>query len=445
MKKIYNDFYIVKRTIKFAFDKSNDNKWVDDILSFYSNIENTNRLIIFPSKFYLVKQSLDSAHKNIILFTQSTKIYGINCTTKDNIQITYDKQNIPTIEINNKKKRFIEVSCSYNYYLYYNDVEIKDSFLTSVLEKYKPPYNLDPLYLVKNPEKNMCDYDLGLVYVGKDKRNKTQYIYGIEYVQQRYHKKLDVFIKVHKNLDKIKEYIQKNLPTNRNKITQINLMAVLLLLEFNTFIRTGRDVYNKNNNTEGILTMKTSSVTIKNTKQNKTLIINFIGKKQVPQYFTIENDVLVNMLSMIYNKDNEFLFTDSSGKRLQENIFYRELNKLNITLKNIRTYGVNRQMLENIYTTIVSIDDSNFKNNTKENEKIVKNIIKSVIEETADAIGHSYEISKSSYISDEIVDFISRNYTNFKYKTLVSFIISESDFEQFIEYIIKHVSKSNNR
>lgn len=317
------------------------------------------------------------------------------------------------INIDPEKLKKIKLVLYYNYFfLDKNQNLVSNLDLLDIITEYKPPNHLSPLFII-NQKKN--DADFNLVYFGIDKNNKTQYIYGKLYVEARNKKRVEIFLLVDKNMEKINKFIKNNFPTKKNKITNDNLMSVLLLLEFKTFMRTGKIKFFKENQTSGILTLLTKNVKF----DKKKVIINFIGKKQQQQQFIINDKLIYKGLSLIFNEKNFFLFTNSDGEPLNESYLYKKMQEFNVTLKNIRTYGVNILLLRNIYDNIDNSDKLN----------ITKKKIHEAIKNVANYIGHTVNISKKSYISDEIIDYISTNLTN--HKTFDSF------FNTMVDYLKK--------
>lgn len=289
--------------------------------------------------------------------------------------------------------------------------------IKEIMLNYRIPYHLKTLNIL---DQTLEEADNNLVYFGKDSKDKVQYFYGKHFIENRNNERDNIFKEVYKKMPYIQKYIDNNLILKKkNKITNDNLMAVLLLLELKTFIRTGRDKFLNENNTEGILSLRTKSII-----ENDKIIIKFTGKKGVEQYFEIFDTKLVNAIKSIYNPKNEFLFTNSQNERLSESFFYNTLRQFNVTLKNIRTYGVNILLLTDVYNTLKL---NNFKDISTSG---FKNLIKSSIEKTAKQIGHTISVSKKSYISNSLIDWLYDNKNK---------IIDIPDFDKFLKKIIKFV------
>jgi DNA topoisomerase IB len=255
-----------------------------------------------------------------------------------------------------------------------------------VIETYKPPIHVNPIFIYEYS--NLDDYNKGLIYVGYDKNNYLQYFYGKEYVNNRNIKRDNIIKKMVKNITKytniIKDFLKKK------DVTLFNF-ACILLLELNFFIRTGKSEYE----TVGLLTLKN-----KNIKQkNNHIEISFIGKKQVDHKFILSsNNSIYKYIQQIIN-NNKNKSKNDHFFNISESAFYNIMqeNFDGVRLKDFRTYGVNKIFVENL-KNIKEVDVTN----------ATKKTISKVLEDTAEMIGHSKGICKSSYLSKYLYDMICK-------------------------------------
>lgn len=417
MKKKYYLYYKIILTPEYTSDKLNDS--VLEILKEYPPPK-------YLKKFLFIQQSLKEAHKGLVYYLPSnkpklfwgkdykgpTEEYPPNLSDLDIIEVT---QNIK-ITLMDKKK------------------EITKKEIMDIIEEYKVPMHLSPLFVIAQ---SLKDAHKGLVYFGDDSRGRRQYVYGRDFVSKRNASRKDIFIRVHRHMKDIEAYISRglgvnkeiNLTTGMNNVsvtlrTQVDedfLMATLLLLELKTFIRTGRNKYDDENNTEGLLSLRTNSIKIEN-----PIIIQFVGKKNVSQYFEIRHPILRLAIKNIHRHKNEYFFTTSDGDRLSETFFYSTLKKLGVTLKNIRTYGVNIMLLREIYN--YSLQEPTLKNSTPTK---FKSVVKSIMTKVASMIGHTAAVSKKSYVSDALLETLYNNYPK---------LLTSESFDEFFNRVIKLLS-----
>lgn len=125
--------------------------------------------------------------------------------------------------------------------LYKNNKPISEnSILYKILEKYKIPSHLKNIKMVIH--KTMLESDNSIIYIGVDKNNKKQYIYGIDYVKRRNKNRLTIFLNVEKEMKIIEEFINKH-TKNIKSIKNMNddaIFSIILMLELTLYIRTGK-------------------------------------------------------------------------------------------------------------------------------------------------------------------------------------------------------------
>lgn len=271
----------------------------------------------------------------------------------------------------------------------------KNHILYTILEKYKNLLNiLTNIKII--PHTSMEEADNGLIYKGFDSKGKEQYCYGINYIKSRNNKKLKNFLLIYKNMDQIQEIIQQGL--EEKTVNKNFLFSTILLLELTYYIRLGKDIYLKTNETVGLLTLQKKHLQL---VQNK-IIISFNGKTGKLQQFICEKfehpilfDVLKKLLLRL-DDDNDYIFTTDDKKNFTERMLNKRLEKLQISLKDFRTYGVNMVLIKTFYEKVSNL------NQTDITEKNIKKILSKSIEETADIIGHTKTISKKSYILNDV-------------------------------------------
>ncbi|AAG02758.1 DNA topoisomerase type I [Betaentomopoxvirus amoorei] len=311
--------------------------------------------------------------------------------------------------------------------------EIVDDNLLNIIKKYKPPKHLNNIELIA---KNIEEADNGIIYIGIDSKNKKQYIYGINYVKKRRNDRIKIFLKVENKIPKIEKYINKELNIFKKNgsnsshiyITDKMIFAIILLVEMCFFIRTGKKKYLEDNETIGLLTLQKNNFTI----ENDVIYINFKGKLSQNQNFSILKDehlLIYNMIKILYNKTNDFIFKNSDDIIFNESKLYSMIKQFNIKLKDIRTFGVNRVLIQELWKNVRDLDIMDIRH------KDIKKIISEVVKRTANIIGHTPTISKNSYIVDEIRSIIDKDTIN-KAK--------EMTFDEYYKYIVDKLKELTN-
>ncbi|ABI99241.1 DNA topoisomerase [Deerpox virus W-848-83] len=272
-----------------------------------------------------------------------------------------------------------------------------------------PPHLTDVIIYEQSYEQSLT----GLIFVGSDSKGRRQYFYGKLHIKKRNHYRNEIFIRVYNIIHEINKFIDENIKKNSDIDFQ---SAVFLLMETSFFIRIGKMCYHKENETVGLLTLKNKHVT---SSKNK-ILINFMGKDKVFHEFTVhKSNRLYKPLLKLINQNNpdEFLFN-----KLSERKVYKMMNKFNIRLKDLRTYGVNYTFLYNFWTNVKSLNPI----------PSTKKLITLSIKQTAEIVGHTPSISKSAYMANTVIEFLIQDSEILK-------IIKDISFDEFIKMIVEYV------
>lgn len=280
-------------------------------------------------------------------------------------------------------------------------MNVKDNDLVNqVVASYKVPSHLTNVMIVIQSLKSA---NKGLVFKGQDSKLRWQYFYGRDYTAKRSESRLDTLERVDKIWLQLMERMNILLDA---KVGSLDLqIGFILFFLSKTFIRTGKHIHYKQNNTQGLITLRKENILF-DTKYN--IRIRFIGKDKV------KHDISVRASKEIYNKfkaqvewAKDFIFTYEKDDRVEiikEFVIYDFLDEFNIRPKDIRTYGANILFLE-AYLRLMNNEDL-----TNMNKSSYKKIISKAVEDAAARIGHTKNISKRSYISQQIFSFLEALY-----------------------------------
>ncbi|QKE44488.1 putative DNA topoisomerase type I [Yalta virus] len=292
----------------------------------------------------------------------------------------------------------------------------KNHVIYLILDKYKNMLKiLNDILIV--PNRSMEEADKNLVFKGKDSKGRYQYCYGVDYVKERLDKKLENFLKIYKKMDIIQSIIKKGL--EEKEINKQFLFASILLLELTFYIRLGKEIYLNENETIGLLTLKKNNLI----QTKDTITISFKAKSNKQQEFVCRKEdqplvffVLSKLIDNASSNDS-FIFTYKNNKHFTERILNKRLKEIDLRLKDFRTYGVNILFLKTIY------------DNMDHSPKIdIKKLIKTGVADAAAIIGHTKNISKKSYLSEQLVNATEeflKDYSNQQYS-----------FDSFIKKVI---------
>ena len=221
---------------------------------------------------------------------------------------------------------------------------------------------------------------------GVDVSGKKQYILSEKWVNNsRYekYKRMKKFVKdlkAFKKKIKIKEY-------NTTKEFLIHLLFNLLI---DLHIRVGNEIYAETNGSYGLTTLRQ-----KHFQNNK---LCFLGKSNINHIIDIPDKYQSYFNKFKLNSGNNTLFW-YIDKKIKKSISSDELNNYlkehmgkDYTCKDFRTYSANILFIKA------------FLKNARGQPKSKKVILKS-IDSTAEQLGHTRNISRKSYISNNLLDY----------------------------------------
>ena len=225
--------------------------------------------------------------------------------------------------------------------------------------------------------------------IGKDDRDRPQYIYNPNVVKKRCNSKFKKLIKFGKNYDKITNHIERDFSKRgKSKNKQI---AMILKIIMDCNFRIGNDRYTRDNNSFGV-----STLTCKHVKRKKNLVlIDFIGKKGVRNTCVVKNKkIRNNLLTQKKKKQSDDRIFVHDGVEIKSTDVNEYLKRLgNYTTKNFRTWGANTELIRSL------LDD---------------NDLTESVDMVAQKLHHTSVICKKNYIDPKLIQFYEQNEKKFK-------------------------------
>tara|TARA_Y100000389_G_C17432798_1_gene503739 strand:- start:804 stop:1709 length:906 start_codon:yes stop_codon:yes gene_type:complete len=225
--------------------------------------------------------------------------------------------------------------------------------------------------------------------IGKDERDRPQYIYNPKQVKKRCNSKFKKLINFGKNYDKITRHIEQDFSKRGESKNKQIAMILKIIMDCN--FRIGNDRYTRDNNSFGV-----STLTCKHVKRKKNLVlIDFIGKKGVRNTCVVKNKKIRNNLLTQKKKkqsdDRIFIHEGVEIKSTDVNEYLKRLG--NYTTKNFRTWGANTELIHSL------LDD---------------NDLSQSVDIVAQKLHHTSAICKKNYIDPKLIQFYERNEKKFK-------------------------------
>lgn len=228
---------------------------------------------------------------------------------------------------------------------------------------------------------------------GRDSKNRKQYRYHPLWREVRQENKFMEMIPFGKKLPLIRAHIHKELnkPLTMDK-NQI-ICAIIYLLDKH-FIRIGNSIYEKQNKSYGLTTLRKKHLSLGLSKAT----LEFEGKNSKLWHVVLKDKKIVKILKKCeaipgyrlfkyldeQNNPNEITSQDI-------NSYLQNLTNYSFTAKDFRTWGACRETLYRL--TLIPYNE----------EKTTQEILKGIICEVANILGHTPAICQKCYIYPEII------------------------------------------
>ena len=280
----------------------------------------------------------------------------------------------------------------------------------------------------------ICPNDKGHILVtGIDEKGRKQYIYHPKWRTMRDLIKFYRMIIFASALPKIRKDIARNLA--KHKLTQEKVIAAMLWILDNCYIRIGNDAYFKENESVGLTTLTDRNVII----MGPVVTLAFKGKSGKDQQITFENLQIAKLLDVLRRIKGARLFRyqDAAGDwhpvdSDDINRYLHDLTATQISAKDFRTWG----------GTLLAFMHLLEEEESKENKKPEKVVVEAV-DQAAAVLGNTRAVARSSYVHPHLLEtYGSRNFTKYytsasKGRKLTGLDRNESDLLYFLEQLFE--------
>ena len=246
--------------------------------------------------------------------------------------------------------------------------------------------------------------------IGVDLKGRKQYTYNPKFVEEKQKEKFSNLVFFGRKIKRIRRDINNNISSGSNNIRLVKnkntMISVILYLIDKCNFRVGCQKYKDLYNTYGVTTLNNQHLNI----NDNSVTIEFVGKKGVVNKDKIKNSNVCRILrTLYYNNDDEYIFnyTDDKGNkyRITEKHINDWLKKYDkrITVKMFRTWNSNYILLKEILNLELPQD-----------EKQAKKNINMAVKKAASQLHHTANVSKKSYMDNEIITLYVENPMKFK-------------------------------
>jgi DNA topoisomerase-1 len=234
--------------------------------------------------------------------------------------------------------------------------------------------------------------DSHLQFTGRDSKNRKQYRYHPLWRQIRQENKFMSMVSFGKMLPLIREHVEqelnKPLTMNKNQIT----CALIYILD-NHFIRIGNIIYEKQNQSYGLTTLRKKHLSLSSAKAT----LDFEGKSDTFWHVVLKDKTIIKILKKCDALPGYRLFKYLDENNQPNEITSQDINNylhtltnLTFTAKDFRTWGACREVLHRLIQT-------------EYDEETSAETLKTIICEVASILGHTPAICKKCYIFPDLL------------------------------------------
>ncbi|MEP6913222.1 MAG: DNA topoisomerase IB [bacterium] len=232
--------------------------------------------------------------------------------------------------------------------------------------------------------------------IGTDAAGRLQYLYHANHVRRQDAKKFKRVIKFAEALPGMRRTVAANL--RQPDLGRDSVMACILRILSTCFIRPGSHVYANENGSFGIATLRPSHVKVR----GDLVEFDFPGKSGVRQFRQIKDRKVSKVVRKLLQHPSREVFKYQNGNgefvnvtRPHINSFIREVMGESFSAKDFRTWAGTLVCACALAKAGADITDKP----TVRKRKVV-----AAIKETAEALGNTPAVCRSSYICPEVIN-----------------------------------------
>jgi DNA topoisomerase I len=272
-----------------------------------------------------------------------------------------------------------------------------------------------------------------ILATGVDEKGRKQYLYHPKWRTMRDLIKFYRMTLFATALPKIRRNIDKNL--KQRKMTYEKVMAVMLWVLDNTYIRIGNDSYFQQNESIGLTTLTDRNVVI----AGPVITLAFKGKSGKDQQITLEHAGIAKVLNELRQIKGTRLFRYQDAANDWHaidaddiNKYLHELTGLQISAKDFRTWGGTLMAFMHL------VDEENSRQTKKPDKVIIE-----AVDQAAAVLGNTRSIARASYVHPHILNvYASKNFSKYysqaqKKRKLPGLDESENQLLNFLEQLFK--------
>lgn len=256
------------------------------------------------------------------------------------------------------------------------------------LEGFAIPPNWDEVWI--------CPDSCGHLQVtGYDEKGRKQYLYHPDWVAYRNASKYQKLLEFGEKLPLIRKRVQEDLQLKEWKKERVLALVVSVLDE--SFIRIGNKTYLESNNTYGLTTLRRKHLSVN--EQDKAAILRYQAKSGKEREITIENETLVGLIKECSELPGYEIFRYKEDGKLQAvdsgdvNEYLQNIAGEDFSSKDFRTWGGTVVAVEEFPLAIKEV---------AENPK--KSLLPTLVKRVAEKLGNTPAICREYYIHPAVLE-----------------------------------------
>jgi DNA topoisomerase I len=250
--------------------------------------------------------------------------------------------------------------------------------------------------------------------IGKDAAGRWQYLYHESFVRQQELKKFRRIVRFAESLPQMRRTINRDIKAevlNREKV-----LACILRILSTCFMRPGSDVYANENGSYGIATLRPKHVSVK----RDLVLFDFPGKSGVHQHRELKDKRVAGIVKSLLSVNGKEVFKYQNGNGEFVDVSSRHINQYikevmgeKFSAKDFRTWAG---------TLVCASALARAAKEASENGAVVKKKVVEAIKETAEVLGNTPAVCRSSYICPAVINKFPKRIINNYFSTVEQLI-----------------------